>query len=543
MTLARRLVLVALIAFVSFGSALAQADVDAATLEQAFAERLPSGWSIVDLTIEAQENYGTSIEPDIRSRFQASVELNEDAFIVVSQTEDATVLQRMAGAGETRTFYGVSTSRRQGAGWETTFALENDPTVGLGRPSGFFAGRIVVLGTDAEAQYRAELQAQEQAIHEESLTRSARDEEARAQARASELAEAAHAVALEEAERQARREAEVAAAEHEATLAAAERVRAARELEIRQQGLAALAEGLRGELQTGLVNRIPPFWTVGTFTLGAYEIAGTTEAPTITQTVEATVELDQDLYASVAQEVGTTLLDTVEEAGTRRALYANVIGSWNGTFWLTDWTFESLDGLRSGQPLDQFPAQAIVIGSAEEAAWRASLEAARVRRAARLAELDTALDSGSASDKEAAIARALGSGDDVEANVAMRHILSQTSLLAVRLSLFEADADDEAAVAYLQEAASLGVAIDEFDFQSGVFSGVLLTNLGFGTDQNREYRGQLAGTSVSITTVKGNATLTLDLAAPGRLEGTFDYGFGGGNRSSNPTLRAAVEIQ
>jgi hypothetical protein len=41
----------------------------------------------------------------------------------------------------------------------------------------------------------------------------------------------------------------------------------------------------------------------------------------------------------------------------------------------------------------------------------------------------------------------------------------------------------------------------------------------------------------------GNATLKLDLAAPGRLEGTFDYGYGGGNRSSNPTLRAAVEIQ
>jgi chemotaxis protein histidine kinase CheA len=591
---AHRLILVALIALASLGSTLAQAEVDAATLEQAFSERLPRGWSITELTIEAQENYGTSIEPDIRSRFQASVALNEDTFIVVSQTEDATLLQRMANAGETRTFYGVSTSRRQGAGWQTTLALENDPTAGLGRPSGFFAGRIIILGTDTETQYRAELQAQEQATHEASLTRSARDEEARAQAREAELAEAAHAIALEEAERQARREAEaaaheesltrsaldeearaqaretelaeaahaialeeaerqarreatVAAQEHEATLAAAQRAREATELEIWQQALAALAEGMRSELQTGLTNRIPPFWIVETLTLGAYEVAGTTEAPTITQTVQATVELTHDLHASVTQEGGITLLDAVEEAGTRRELYANVIGRWNGTFWLTDWTFESLDGLRSGLPRDQFPAQAIVIGSAAETTWRASLEAERVRRATRLTALASTLESGSVADKEAAIARALGSGDDVEANVAMRYILRRTSLLAVRLSLFEADANDEDALSYLREAASLGVAIDEFDPESGAFSGVLRTNLTMGNiisanEANRHYRGQLAGTSVSITTAKGHATLTLDLAAPGRLEGTFDYGYEYG-RSSYPTLRAAAEIQ
>jgi len=526
-----------ILATIVTGGALAQESVDPSDLKDAFSQLIPRGWLVTDFSVEAQENYGTAIEPDIRSRFSATVTSQADTYVPVGRLGNATLLGLMASTGEKRTYYGIAASQRQGGGWSTRFNLENDPTEGVGQPKDAYPGRVIVRGSDEEAAFRAELAAQERAAHEVALQEEQREEELRAQARVTELADAAHAVALKEAELEAKRKAEVEREAHEAAMQAQLREQEAAQRAAREKELTALMAPLPEEVRKRVAVELPAFWSLNALLNMRESVGGSFDAPVVMYSFDAAVTLQEDLFEAAGTFAGRPLTTRVEEAGAGRTIQGAATATWINGRWGIELNPIELGGLLSGNPRDQFVAQAIATGTPEEAAFRQSVASEQARVSQDLSDLEATLTSSSSATRGAALAQALASGNELLANMALRDIVSRSTTLAVRLSLFDEDVGDEKMQEYLNAASGLGLKITSVDLASGAFQGSYSSGLSFlaGTSA-KNFSGVIAGTSLATTQASGYMRLELDLVNPRQLEGIFMY------RSSRP-LRAVIDLQ
>ena len=177
----KKLVLATFVVFSLLGAVLAQEEAaqegpSGEELAASFAATLPPGWSLSAFNIEASENYGTTVEPEWFYRFNAPVALAADTFMDAGRDGSVTLLTPLGTAGETRTFYGLASAVRQRGDWLITFDLENNPTAGMGNPRDFFSGRLIVKGSEEEAAYRAQREADAAAANEAALAALAREE-------------------------------------------------------------------------------------------------------------------------------------------------------------------------------------------------------------------------------------------------------------------------------------------------------------------------------------------------------------------------------
>jgi hypothetical protein len=138
-------------------AAHAQEGPELEEMQERFMIELPTAWTLQAFDIEAAANYGTAVEPVIRSRFSAVVELGEGTFMMVRQDGPFTFVRSVAQAGETRTLHGIAQSVRRAGAWHTEFMLEANPMEGIGEPRDLIPGRMIILGSEEEVEFRSQL--------------------------------------------------------------------------------------------------------------------------------------------------------------------------------------------------------------------------------------------------------------------------------------------------------------------------------------------------------------------------------------------------
>lgn len=192
-------------------------------LRSQLAQTLPGAWAVTDLTVDAQANMGTAVDPDIRSRLRASVALTTPTFAILQREGPFTFVRPVAPAGSQRTVHARATSSLRAGRWESRFEIETPEALAIpGEPEAAIAGRIIQAGSDEERTLRAEWQAQAQARHAEAIAEQQRAAALAAERRRVEDAEAEARRGREQAEAQARRAQEEALAESRRRASAAE---------------------------------------------------------------------------------------------------------------------------------------------------------------------------------------------------------------------------------------------------------------------------------------------------------------------------------
>ena len=135
-------------------------------INQALASKLPQYWAVDKLYISASENSGDTVNPIIKQRFSATAKPIEPLF--APYTEDQGQLKpfmlivKTLGPDETRTLYGVATSKFRAGNWTTDIELESSVD-GLGRVRSSFGQPTIVLGSDRETEITQQVRVAKQA--------------------------------------------------------------------------------------------------------------------------------------------------------------------------------------------------------------------------------------------------------------------------------------------------------------------------------------------------------------------------------------------
>jgi hypothetical protein len=153
-----------------------QAQAQEAPTEAQVAEGLsfeiPAIWAIESLTIQATQNVGSIVDPDIRMRIRATARLQQATFGFASQIDNVTVLTPVLPEGHVVELFGFASARLYRGEWEYSFDFQGSAFEGSGAPRSSFSGRTVLRDSDehravivkAEARQRAVLEAQQAAI-------------------------------------------------------------------------------------------------------------------------------------------------------------------------------------------------------------------------------------------------------------------------------------------------------------------------------------------------------------------------------------------
>ncbi|MBB5689589.1 hypothetical protein GXW77_12415 [Roseomonas alkaliterrae] len=123
-------------------------------IQTALAERLPRGWEVASLRIEATENRGSAVTPRILSRFVAELRLRETTYREAGRLDGILVLQPALTPGARRTLHGIATSVLYAGRWSTVVEVQGDPFAAAGRLRGEFLPPTLVEGTPEYAAVR-----------------------------------------------------------------------------------------------------------------------------------------------------------------------------------------------------------------------------------------------------------------------------------------------------------------------------------------------------------------------------------------------------
>lgn len=115
-----------------------------------------------------QENLGNQVEPLVLARFKASAELQEDTFYSVSNLENIPLkkqegisfLKKAESRGQKVDIYGVTKSKRTADTWSNEFKFDTNPTVNTSQSRSQFSGKVILLDSQEESDFRAEVDKQ-----------------------------------------------------------------------------------------------------------------------------------------------------------------------------------------------------------------------------------------------------------------------------------------------------------------------------------------------------------------------------------------------
>lgn len=513
----RRFSLAVFLILLAFGCGSASAQtVPDDELSRRFAVRIGAPWKVQAFVVDATANYGTAVEPVVKSRFHADLKLTADTFVVAERQGSATFLARVSKEGEVRTVFGVATAVLRGGGWQVEFDPQNDPVAGSGLPRTAFPGRLVVRGTDEEAIYFKEIAATAAAAQARVL------EEQAAVARTARERQALEATAREEALQIAAKEAaaEAVAAQKRAEEAAT--ADAAAQARLTEQ-LKSLSESLRASLTVSLSQG----WLPTAVTVLGTVNTGTAAEPEIQSRFTASLQLASDRFVEKDTAPGVTIISRVLAAGETRTLSGTGVSSLINGAWKS---VAKLDAEpQTGQPRDSFNGHVILARSGDEDALRREQEqeaerkhsaemarqarlldeqaavakvakerqaqdavlreeaeqiaereatAAAAATLKRLQELDTALADTDPKRRRVALDKALKSSDPMVQNMALRDLFSRVKIFTVML---EGNVEGRTVLA------NENLEIDRFDKQTGQIS------MNYGNS-----KGRLTGVTIGI---------------------------------------------
>jgi hypothetical protein len=557
------------------GAVGAQQPPAAEELAAALGFELPRGWTVASFEIEATSDYGTPVEPDIRNRFVAVVELAHDTFLVVERDGPYTFVRPIAEAGEQRTIYGISASVRSAGTWRTRFTLEHDPTADTGEPSGLISGRVIVLGSEEEARHRELLAAEEDARHRGELARRRRDEELKAQDREAEAAQLAHEARLQALAREVEHATRLVESRYQAALAEergrAELAREAHDEQLRDQAHAqhlqqiaretermrALGDGLSSEIEPHLHVQLPGQWTIDTLRIVEVASSGSYEAPSFRYRFEADVLLTRDTFVLEREDGAVSWVRPAASGGEARTLYGVATASRDGDAWVVEVTIDDRAGLDVGRPLDSFPMRVIALGSAEANAYRERLETeaaeaheAEMRRRAREEEQR-------AQERQAELERQRSEAqrrDDQRAREAAEQERLRTERAAALSDLRAAFADDDPVTHRLALAAALehddphlhAQALWEVMSRRGTWSGTLFDGVADNLRGDPRFAFGVAVKEFDDATGDFSGSFQGGIFAPSALEEPLQGNLSDGTLSitnSGCALSAVLEVQ
>lgn len=136
---------------------------DAGELEKKFALGLPSIWKLTSFKVTAEENTGTKTQPDVRTRFVATVEIARDLYSPQARLGDTAVLTQTHKVGDKKVeLHGVARSRQNAGQWATEFDLENTAAVNISDKPLSDYPKYVIAGSAEEKALLAKAQKAEQ---------------------------------------------------------------------------------------------------------------------------------------------------------------------------------------------------------------------------------------------------------------------------------------------------------------------------------------------------------------------------------------------
>lgn len=136
------------------------------------ADHVPASWEITRLTVTAEENLGTKVEPVIAARFEFDAELKQDLYeptssskplqsqggMTVRYIDGVRVIEKVNAEGHEERVFGVSRAQKQGEGWRIAIELESAPWRYAGEPLSEFGTDYVIAGSDEEAALMARVE-------------------------------------------------------------------------------------------------------------------------------------------------------------------------------------------------------------------------------------------------------------------------------------------------------------------------------------------------------------------------------------------------
>lgn len=204
------------------------------------AQQLPPYWQVKDFSAADASRKGASPQAGYQQKFTAVIQLAADTFQQTEKQGVVTLLTRLAKAGEQRRFFGTIDSTLSGVQWATKLEFANPTVQAIGQPLDFYSGRIIIVGSAEEREYRQQVQQQE-------LTKRQNEEQLREQERQAELAKLAHAKKLQEEKEKAELARIAAEAKRQEEVARQEAQQKAEAAKRREQELAALQTALSSQ--------------------------------------------------------------------------------------------------------------------------------------------------------------------------------------------------------------------------------------------------------------------------------------------------------
>ena len=534
-------------------------------LREKFALELPPYWNLEEFKIEASANYGTSVEPIIKSRFTAKITLNSHTFVEAGEEGTIIFLRSVLKLGTTRMVYGISTSEYKAAAWVTKFELTNNPMVDVGSPRDFFPGRTIIRGTEEEKEFYKNLDLEEEQQHKLKLSRLKRENQLKESERQAELDRIAHETKLRAAKQNEQKILELARLEAEATL----------QQKINDKFFE-IQKKLENDLKTRLQLEIPGYWDIVSFTIEAGTNVGTVSEPVFKQRFNAEVELNTDTFVQDEKKDPYLFLIPAAITGEKRVVHGVSMAQILPETRKINLNLENGDVLQQiGLPRSYFPGKIIIKGSPEEQEYWQHVEAenkdkynrelarranveklkdqqrqaeladlaheeklieekrkaeiaeleseaqlqeaketqlekeeARLRANAerRLSELDTILETGDSNKKRVALMQALDSTDIALRTKALHYIISQTKMLSGE-------------VRKKKIIIPFSLQIKSFNQETGDFSGEYHgSHKAFA--HGREFSGKVSG--INLGAAGSRCSLSTTLGENALMEGTID---------------------
>lgn len=123
-------------------------------LKKELQEAVGPAWSVGAFEIEAIEDTGTRVEPQVRFRVRAKLELKDDLYKEVKQVKGIHFIQLDTRKGKEETVYAIGSARLNAGKWEMgQYNLQNTPLKNELRPRSEFSGKTILSGSSEEVAF------------------------------------------------------------------------------------------------------------------------------------------------------------------------------------------------------------------------------------------------------------------------------------------------------------------------------------------------------------------------------------------------------
>jgi len=130
-----------------------------AELRRSLAAQTSRAWEIDSFDTDDAQDVGVEGAPIVKARFDANLHARENTYEIARMEGPVALIKPALAKGERRTLFGSVTSVRYANRWQSKFEFASNAQAPSGRARSELGKRTVLLGSEEERRYRAELEA------------------------------------------------------------------------------------------------------------------------------------------------------------------------------------------------------------------------------------------------------------------------------------------------------------------------------------------------------------------------------------------------